>query len=423
MYRKDALKNGLRVITSNMPHMESVSIGVWIGVGGRYESRKHCGISHLIEHMLFKGTASRTAVMLKEAIEGVGGTFNAFTGQENTCYFVKLPAGYLELGLDILSDMVLNPVLDRRELEKEKQVICEEIKMYMDQPAQYVFDILAETMWPYNPLGYPITGYLDTVTNLKKEHLVEFQKRYYQPANIIIVVTGKGSLRKKSLSFANNIFSMPSGQRTFPFEELKGIHKGARVTLLQKNTEQTHMILGFHSVNRTHKLRFAALLLHTILGGNMSSRLFERLREQKALCYEIASSVKKYKETGAFIIHAGVDNNMLFEALREITGELRNIKKNFVTPDELHRAKEYCRGQFLLALEDTASRMVWLGEKIILEGKAPSVKALFRNIEKVTIEDVKRTANIVFDTRNLNFATIGPAGTKARSDLKKILNP
>jgi len=420
MYKKTVLKNGLKVITSRMPHMESVSIGIWIGVGGRYEGKKVCGMSHLIEHMLFKGTASRTANELKEAIEGVGGSFNGFTSEEFTCYLVKLASRYLELGLDVLSDMVLNPVIDPAELKKEKYVICEEIKMYMDQPSHHVFDILAEAMWPGHALGRPIAGYLDSVKDFEKASLTAFKERFYQPSNISIVATGRVDERKVR-KISAKFFSENSSARSFPYETVKRSDKGSDIRIFKKDTKQTHLALGFHSIKRDHRLRYAASLLNIILGGNMSSRLFDRLREKKALCYDISSSVKKYRDTGAFVIHAGVDNVRLLEASREIIHELDDMRKNPATGGELLRAKEYARGQLQLALEDTSSRMLWVGEKIMTEGKAPSINEIFRNVEKVTLEDVRKTAGLIFTKENLNFATVGPAGETARKKLKKTL--
>lgn len=420
MYRIKGFKNGLKVITSSMPHMESVAIGLWIGVGGRYEDKRLCGISHLVEHMLFKGTESRTANMLKESIEGVGGSFNAFTGEEETCYFVKLPSDYAELGLDILSDMVLNPKLDAGELEKEKHVICEEIKMYMDQPAHRALDILTHSMWPNHPLGRPITGYIDTVKNFKRKDLADFTDRYYQPANISVAACGRIK-RGEMLKFVGKVFSGRAKKKKFSYTPVTKKHKGSAVEVFHKVTEQTHVVFGFHSIQRTHKLRYAIALLNVILGGNMSSRLFDRLREKMALCYDISSGVRKYKETGVFTVHAGIDNNKLLEASREIVREIKDIKENHVTADELCRAKEYARGQLRLVLEDTASRMMWLGEKILLEGKAPQIKEIFRKVEDVTVEDIKNAAGIVFKEKNMNFATVGPSHKDVKNKLKGIL--
>ncbi|MCQ9206404.1 MAG: insulinase family protein [Omnitrophica bacterium] len=420
MHKKTVLKNGLKIITSHMPHMESVSIGVWIGVGARYEEKRLCGMSHLIEHMLFKGTLTRAANVLKEAIEGVGGSFNGFTSEEATCYLVKLPSVYTKLGLDILSDMVLNSKLDPAELEKEKYVICEEIKMYMDHPGHHVFDILAETMWPNHALGRPIAGYNDTIKRFKREDLTGFMNKYYVPANVSVVLCGKLGKSEECVSFLKNTFRRPSPKRSFSYTPVT-VGRSARIKPCYKDTKQSHLAFGFHSARRSHPLRYAVAILNIILGGNMSSRLFERLREQNPLCYEISSSVRRYKETGAFVIHAGIDNAKLEEATAEIIRELTTIKENCVTKDELKRAKEYLSGQLLLALEDTASRMLWLGERIVLEGKAPDLKKIVYGVNKVTTEDVKCAANMIFKKKNLNFATIGPAGKDIGKKLKKLV--
>jgi len=419
MYKKRVLKNGLKVITSRMPHMESVAIGLWIGVGGRYESKSLCGMSHLIEHMLFKGTLSRSASDLKEAIEGIGGSFNGFTSEELTCYLVKLPSKYASLGIDILSDMVLNPKFDPAELEKEKFVVCEEIKMYMDQPAQYVLEILAEVMWPGNALGRPIAGYIDSVKKFTRKDLTGFKERYYEPANMALAACGKidpeGVLR-----LAKDKLSARSSRKRFPFERLK-FSKKPRMEALFKDTKQTHIAIGFHALRRDHRMRYAQQLLNVILGGNMSSRLFERLRERNPLCYDISTSVRKYKETGAFVIHAGVDNKKLMKAAEEITKELKDIRGNLANPEELHRAKEYLKGQTLLALEGTGSRMLWLGDRIMTEGRALPVAKILKNIDRVSLEDIRRVAGAVFRKENLNFATIGPAGSAIEKKLERAL--
>jgi len=420
MYKKESLQNGLRVVTSSMPAMESVSIGLWIGVGGRYEKKSLSGISHLMEHMLFKGTLKRTANDLKEAIEGVGGSFNGFTSEEVTCYLVKLPAKYLELGLDVLSDMVLNPALDPVELEKEKYVILEEIKMYLDLPSQYVFEVLAEAMWPNHPLGQPLTGYVDTVKNFKRKDLVDFSKLYYNASNTAIIAAGKID-HKKIISFAKKTFKVSSKNKDFSYKKVLPGNKGNTIKIFEKPAKQTHFAIGFHSMKRTDKMRYAVQLMNVILGGNMSSRLFDRLREKKALCYEISSSVRPYKETGSLVIHAGVDNEKLILASEEVMTELKDIKKNLVSKNELKRAKEYVKGQLLLALEDTGSRMLWLGQRVLLEGKAPPLKEIIQNVDKVTLEDIRKSANMTFNNKNANFATVGPAKTEVKCEIEEVI--
>jgi len=421
MYKSTRLRNGFRVITSGMPHMDSVALGLWIGVGSRYEAKKICGMSHLVEDTLFKGTKTRSASALKEAIEGKGGSFNGFTTEETTAFFVKLPSQYMELGFNILSDMVKNPAVDEAELEKEKHVIREEIKMYRDQPAQRVFDILSDRMWPGEALGRPIVGYEKTVQGFKREDLVKFMGGSYGPENISCVACGRIDA-KKLRNIAQGLFGRRPRTRRAPLQCRNVTKKGAGITAFGKKTEQTHIAFGFHSINRSHPARYAINLMHIILGGNMSSRLFDRLREEKALCYDISSSVKKYRDTGAFVIHAGVAKERVLEAAREIARELGDIKRNPVTKDELERAKEYAKGQLALALEDTGSRMLWLGEKIMTEGAVPPVGEILRKIDRVTPGEVREIAKGVFQKRNLTIAAVGPAAAGVKRKLKMVLD-
>ncbi|NQT22711.1 MAG: insulinase family protein, partial [Candidatus Omnitrophica bacterium] len=381
LYKKKTLDNRLNIVSSPMSHMESVSIGIWIGMGGRYEDKELSGITHFIEHMLFKGTTTRTVSQLKQEIEGVGGHFNAFTSEEVTCYLVKLPARHYMLGLDVLCDMVANPRLSEVDIELEREVIYEEIKMYRDQPASYVHEILASTMWGNHPLGRPLTGTTETVKGIGRKDLVDYKEKFYTPRNISVVATGKMWIHK----FLEGVTMRlgPGNQRgkTPHYENFEVKQKQKKLKFHFKSTEQTHIALGFHAPGRKSKDRYTLGLLNIILGGNMSSRLFEELREKRALCYDVSSSLKKYEETGAFFIHAGIDNSKTEVALESIMKELIDLKRNAVSNDELKRAKEYYKGQLLLALEDTSARMLWLGDKVMTKEGIPSVKSILKHIE------------------------------------------
>ncbi len=423
MYKKKTLKNKLDIIISPMRHMESIAIGIWIGTGGRYEDKKFCGISHFIEHMLFKGTLRRNASQLKQEIEGVGGHFNGFTSEEVICYLVKIPARHLMLGLDVLSDMVLNPKMDESEIEREKKVICEEIKMYEDRPSSFVHEILAGLMWPEHPLGRPLTGDINTVMAMDRIALMKHKERFYQPANMAVVVTGKMYIHKL-LEEVNKKFRAGyknSKNKKYQFKKFKITQEKPRLKLHFKDTEQAHIAIGFHAFSRKDKDKYALDLLNIILGGNMSSRLFEELREKQALCYDVSSSVKKYEETGAFLIHAGVDNSKTEIALRAIMHELAKVKKHYVSKDELKRAKEFYKGQFLLALEDTGSRMLWLGDKTMTKEGIPGLKFILRHIEKVNIEDIRRVASRVFKENFMNLAAIGRASGLRENKIRSLM--
>ena len=403
-----------------MSHMESVSIGIWIGMGGRYEGKKLSGITHFIEHMLFKGTATRTVSQLKQEIEGVGGHFNGFTSEEVTCYLVKLPARHYMLGLDVLCDMVINPRLSEADIELEREVIYEEIKMYKDQPASYVHEILASTMWGDHPLGRPLTGTKETVKIIGRKDLVDYKEKFYTPRNISVVATGKMWIHKFLEGVTMRLGPGNQGGKAPYYEKFEVTQKQKKLKFHFKSTEQTHIALGFHAPGRKSKDRYALGLLNIILGGNMSSRLFEELREKRALCYDVSSSLKKYEETGAFFIHAGIDNSKTEIALESIMKELIDLKRNAVSNVELKRAKEYYKGQLLLALEDTSTRMLWLGDKVMTKEGIPSVKSILKHIESVEPSDIKKAASKIFTEDLMNFAAIGPEKGLIESRIKKI---
>jgi len=422
MYKKKVLEDKLEVVISPMPHMESIAISVWIGLGGRYEEANYNGISHFIEHMLFKGTEERSASQLKQAIEGIGGHFNGFTAEEVTCYLIKIPAKHYKLGMEVLSDMVLNPKLDEFEIEKEKEVICEEIKMYKDLPSSYVSEILVSIMWPDHPLGKSLTGDVETVRAMNRSIILRNKERYYKPANMAIIAAGKINEDK----FVNSAMKCFNGKdwennKKLSYKDFKLTQKEKKVKLLFKDIEQTHIAFGFHAMGRNDKDKYALNILNIIAGGNMSSRLFEELREKKALCYDISSSLKKLEETGAFFIHAGIDNSKVTVALSSIVKELNRLKKETVPKEELKRAKEYYKGQLLLALEDTGSRMLWLGDKLMTKEGIPTIGSILKSIEKVKPEDVLKVADKVFRNDILNFSAIGPEASLKEDDVNKLL--
>lgn len=415
MYAKRGLSNGFKVIVSPMPQMESVSLGIWIGVGGRYESEKTSGISHLVEHMLFKGTSTRSTKQLKEAIEGVGGALNGFTADEVTCYMVKVPAAYMKLGFDVLADMVFDPKFDEKELAKEKFVILEEIKMYKDQPAEHVIEVLAKLMWPGNALGRPLTGTVQTVQRFTREELVEFKEKNYHPSNMAVVATGKVST-EDIFNCASEKFKS-NRQKKPVFEVPRSLQKGPRFKYLRKDVNQSQLAMGFHIDSADMKDRFALKIMNIILGGNMSSRLFEELREKYGLCYDIASAYKRHSDVGEFLIHAGVDNAKALRSAAAIIDELLKLKDLGITDDELVRAKEYAKGQFLLSLESTSSRMMWFGYRLLVDKYIPEVKELIKRIDDVTKEEVKKVSEHVFRSNSINLAMIGDVNQKQVSKI------
>ena len=407
MYNKSRLENGLKIIAHRMPSRHSVSLGIWIKVGGRYENNANKGVAHFLEHILFKGTKSYSCRKLKESIEGVGGSLNGFTSEELTCYLVKMPSAYLEKALSILSDMVINPTLPSLEIKKEKTVILEELKMYRDLPQSYVYELLDELLWPKQPLGEPIIGTVDSVSQMTRKEIASFKEKYYTASNM--VVSAAGDLDEKKLKDGvTKIFSRLPQKRENIFQKAEEGEEKIGLKVFYKETEQTHMALGFRSFKRGHSLRHALGLLHIILGANMSSRLFDEVREKRGLAYEIGTMVKRFYDTGAFLVHAGIDNSKVYNAIPLILKELSKVRNDLVTIDEFKRAKEFYLGQLKLGLEDTMEHMLWIGETTATLDKTYSLDEIIAEVNQITRDDIREVARIVFRNDNLNLSLIGP---------------
>ena len=398
-----------------------MAVGIWIKTGSRNENEKNSGISHFLEHMLFKGTPSRTCRKLKEEIEGRGGSLNGFTGEEVSCFLAKVSSKHTDIALEVLSDMVLNASIDQRELDRERGVIVEEIKMYQDLPNHYVHDILAEIMWSGNPLGFSIAGTVDSVNSILRDDIVEYKNSNYIPGNIVVALCG--NLDHEAIeSKLKKIFSGSTETKIRPTENFKNAQAKPCMKIMHKDTEQAHLCIGLHSFGKSHKDRYSLALLHIILGANMSSRLFENIREKKGLAYEIGAEVKRYKETGAFVVHAGTEHKKVKEAIACILEELRRVKEKHVTPGELKRAKEFFKVQLLMALEDTLEHMLWLGDFSVSLNKLPNVEDVIQKVEDVTADDIMRVSRNIFNASGLNVAMIGSLNDKEQKEIEKELN-
>ena len=415
----EIMDNGLSVAAKPMSHMESVSFGIWIKAGVRYEKTKNNGISHLLEHLLFKGTKTRGMKEIKEAIEGRGGNFNGFTSEDVTCYLVKLLAKDASLGVDILSDMVLNPKLDEKEIEKEKSVIVEEINMYKDIPAQHVHEILTQMLWPDQPLGMPLAGTVESVNSMQRKDVDAYKETFYNPNNMLLIGTGRIK-ENELLGLAGKYLSVSAKAEPPKFIKAVNNQREPLLEVAKKDTEQTHMALAFHAPNRLSPDRYAVSILNIILGANMSSRLFHVIRDELALCYEISSSVRKYEDAGAFVIGAGLDESNLVKALEVTLKELNRIKDDTVSDEELERAKEFYKGQLLFTMEDTMSHMLWLGEKIISKEKELDVEKIMDRMDSINKDDIMRIAGTIFKNESMNLAVIGPVKDEDR--LKGVLH-
>lgn len=402
------LANGIRVIAAPMPDRRSVSTGIWVGVGARHEEPRLSGVSHFLEHIVFKGTRSRTANQIKESIEGVGGSMNAFTSEEHTCFLAKVASRHFENVFDVLADMVLNASMKEADVEKERTVILEEIKMTQDQPGQLADEILSEILWPTHPLGRPIAGTLESVGALTRADIVGWRDGYYRSGGITVVAAGDVDAQTLARITRKNFMDGALAKMPAPVDFKKN-QREPRACLRTKATEQTHLALALHAYEKEHADEYALDMLNVILGGNMSSRLFNEVREERGLAYDVNSYVRRYYETGALVVSAGVDNKKSKEALEVILKELVKLTREAVTADELRRAKDFYLGQFDLGLENSMSQMLWLGEDALTLGRCRAAEEVHRRTQEVTTEDIHRVARDLFKASSLNLAVVGPA--------------
>ena len=420
-YHLSQLPNHLKVLTVPMEDRKSAAVAIWVRVGGRFESKRLSGISHFLEHMLFKGTRRRTSRQIKEEIEGVGGVLNAFTSEESTCYFAKLLVEQFPRALDVLSDMVKDASLPPEELERERPVILEEIKMYRDQPSQYVQEIMGELLWPDQPLGRSLAGVPETVSAIHRPEMMSYKKKYYHPSNILVSVSGSIS-HAEVLEQTEKYFLSERGTSLSTFQRAQVTQKKPRLHFIEKETEQTHFVIGFHGFSKHDPRRYSVGVLNVVLGGNMSSRLFEEVREKRSLAYEIRTGVGSYQDTGSFTISAGVENRKAVLATDVILRELGKIAKKPVSKEELRRAKDYFISQFLMGLEDTLDHLLWVGEKVLYGEELPDREKIVQSIEKVSVEDVQSVAKEIFKSHKLNLTLIGPLKEKEQEKIRRTID-
>ena len=420
MYRIREYKNSSRLIYKKMEGVSSVALGIWFNTGSRNEEAVLNGISHFLEHLVFKGSKNYTGDQIKESIEGVGGSLNAFTSEENTCYYAKFLSKHLKKVCSVLSDMVLSPLLKDEDVEKERTVIIEEIKMYKDQPQYQVQELFDALVWPNHPLGRNIAGSVDSVSGITRRQIIDYHQSWYGSSSV--VVSCAGNLDEKILeAFVKKVFGKlkkSSCGSFFPFAP-KEAHPEVKV--LSKDIEQTHVQLGFPALHRAHKDRFALGLLHIILGGNMSSRLFNEIREKKGLAYEIGTHMKKLRDTGVFFVHAGIDNKNLIETTSLIIKELNKMKEEKISSGELRRAKDFFLSQSIMALDESLDHMLWIGESLMNLGDIQTKEEIQKEISKVTAMDILRLSRTVFDWRRLYFAAVGPQSSDAEEKIKQMI--
>ncbi len=406
-YQKTTLPNGLRLLTSSMPHTRSVAVCVYVGAGSRYETPAESGVSHFIEHRCFKGTAKHpTAQAISEAIDGVGGILNAATDREFTVFYAKVARPHLELALDVLVDLVQAPILDPGEIEKERKVVLEELASVADSPGQQVDLIADELLWPDQPLGWDVAGNEESVKALTREMTVDYMRRQYVPNNLVLTVAGAIDHAEMEALIAPTLGAIPTATAGSWFPALDG-QAEPRCRLLNKRTEQSHIAIALHGLPMLHPDRYAIDLLSVLFGEGMSSRLFMELRERQGLCYDVHSYVSHFQDAGAFGIYAAVDPANARKAVKALMGEIGKLREG-IPEAELHRAKELAKGRMLLRMEDTRAVSGWLGGHELLTNHVDSPDETVEKLEKVTTADLGRVVETIFRPENLNLAIVGP---------------
>lgn len=401
------LPNGLCIVTEEMRHTHSVSMGVYTKVGSRYEPAALSGVSHFLEHMFFKGTARRNAKQISEAIEGVGGALNAYTSYDSTVYFAKVANIHVDRAVDTLSDMLLHSLFDAKEVEKERRVIVEEINMSLDQPADWVHQLLDETLWGDQPLGRDIAGTSESVNGITREDLLAYRDQHYTFANTVISIAGNLPSTAMVEAWTRAIEGYGEGVRRQPQVTLPPL-PGPRARVMNKKTEQANFCLGLPAVSHSDPDRRPLQVLNSILGGSMSSRLFQEIREERGLAYSVYSDMAEYDDAGKWVIYAGVEVGKVKEAITAVLGELRKLRDEGITSEELQHVKEQNKGGMLLSLETTGAVASRNGSLMLRYGKIIPVEQVVAEIEAVTQEDVLRVAQRLIKTEALNLSLIGP---------------
>lgn len=405
MYQKTTLDNGIVVLTEKIPHVRSVAVGVWVDVGSRDEPNQFMGISHFIEHMMFKGTAGRTAKDIAETLDAVGGQLNAFTTKEYTCYYSRVLDEFFGLAVDLLGDMLLNSRFAADDIDRERNVILEEIKMYEDTPDELVHDIFAHTVWQGHVLGRPIIGSEEVIQNMTREDILAFYRQHYTPAKIILSVAGNIE-HEEAVAKLASVFGPMQGESRERL--LTGPVPHREIACRSKETEQVHLCIGTQGLPLGHEQIYVYQLVNTILGGGLSSRLFQEVREQRGLVYSIFSYHSSYHDTGLFCVYTGLSKQNVQPTLELVFNEIRDIQKNSVTGAELQRAKDQLKGNLLLSLENVSTRMSRLGKSQLYLGTVIHPDEIVTRINRVTLEDVQNLAQSMICPERFALASIGP---------------
>lgn len=405
MYKKHVLENGLTIIGEEIPYVKSISLGVWINAGSRIEDEEISGVSHFIEHMLFKGTRNRTSKQIASEIDNLGGQINAFTSKECTCYYVKLLDSHIDIGIDVLSDMILNSKFNEDDLDKERSVIIEELKMYEDSPEDLAYDLLTENIYKNDPLGMNIIGTEESLNRLNREKLLDYFNKYYVPNNSVIAISGNFNF-DEIINKIEEKFKVWK-KRDVNVDIKKAEFKSCFLTK-NKDIEQVNLAMSLEAVPiESDKEVYALAVINTVFGGSISSRLFQKIREEKGLVYSIYSSQSLYRKCGELGIFASMSNEHLKEVYESIIEEIKIIKKYYLTDQEIKESKEQLKGSYILGLESTSSRMMSIGRALLLNSKVESTDDILKSIDNVDRETVKIVIDKIFNLDKLGVCIVG----------------
>ncbi|MBC7230219.1 MAG: insulinase family protein [Actinobacteria bacterium] len=403
-------ENGIRILTERMPSLRSVTTGFWVGVGSRDEPRELSGISHFIEHLLFKGTARRTARRIAEEFDAMGGELNAFSAKEYTCFYSKVLDEKLDHAFEVMTDMLLRSLMRPQDVDAERRVILEEIAMHEDSPDDIIHDLFVSALWESHPLGQSVLGSQNVIRTLGSEEITEYYRAHYLPCNIVVAAAGNVE-HERVVELVDRLVDCEGGDgcpSRHPFVPEIRPH----TVVYDRPTEQAHIVIGTQGLPRQHPSRFALAVLDNILGGGMSSRLFQKIREERALVYSIFSYHSMYVETGLVAVYAGTSPENVSAVLELIKEEIAHLTEKGVSEEELNRSKDHIKGNLVLSLEDSGSRMTRIGKAEVCGGEILGLDDLLARIDAVTGDDVLRLARELFGSRKMVATVIGPLGDR-----------
>ena len=405
MYKKETLPNGVRIVTEEMPYVRSVSLGIWVAAGSRDENDSISGAAHFIEHLMFKGTAKRSAKDIAETLDAVGGQLNAFTSKEYTCYYAKVLDEYLDIAVDLLSDMFFNSAFNEDEINKERNVIIEEIKMYEDAPDELVHDIFANTMWSGHALGRPVIGTSNTVKSMDRRDILDFMEKFYSPKSIVVAVAGniKHEAIVDKLAPLFGQISKRTKKRSYAAPV-----PHSQVCSRKKDTEQMHLCIGTPGLPLDDENTYVQHIMNSVLGGGLSSRLFQEIREERGLAYSVYTYHSSYRDAGLFSVYAGLSRSNLKRVISLIAKEMKSMRAKGITKNELVRAKQQLIGSIYLGLESVSNRMSRLGKTELCLNRVVTVDEAVEKINEVTLDNVQELAKRFFKSENIVISSVGP---------------